>query len=397
MQHASSPGAIDPKIEPLTEEELAMNAITARPKRRKPAAQPDNDTEEDEQAQARGPKKRVPQVVSAPSPISASSPLNAPSPVAPLANERANCAFEQQTGPVLKIERLTPDVRSKLYSSEQPVGSPVPPKQDDDMDYDELLAQEPNEDQEIPASPLNNIPKSTRASTRIRSKPANTVAEAEPSTTTTTRSKPAARSKSAAKSKASKAAAVIAPNDATPKRGTKRKAAVAAGTAVSIGIGVPSVSSSSRITEVDQLEPSADSSSEDDGNNGRRRHRRKRREQGLTRKPHKYAYREVQNLRTLDDITNDPASTDNLDKPMAAFTKDMDGIVSKMFKEMEMVRAEKKKKDEAKTNMTEDELAELKKKEEEDAELEARRKQIAKERDAEKRRREQEGQILAES
>ncbi|KAI8370005.1 hypothetical protein BD560DRAFT_397344 [Blakeslea trispora] len=115
-------------------------------------------------------------------------------------------------------------------------------------------------------------------------------------------------------------------------------------------------------------------------------------------KPDPYAYRQVKNMRTLDDVTYDPSVKANVDNTMTSFTRDIDGVVSKTFKEMEVLREAKEKKEAEKKNMSAEELDALRKKEEAEEAQAARQKEEEKERrEAERLRREAEGQVLTES
>jgi hypothetical protein len=100
-------------------------------------------------------------------------------------------------------------------------------------------------------------------------------------------------------------------------------------------------------------------------------------------------------LKTLDDIDFDPSRLDDLDRPMTNFTKDIDGIVSKNFREMEKSRYVQKEKQEAIKRMTKEEIDLLKQKEVE--EEERKKKQLQKEKEEqERRKRDSENSVIEE-
>ena len=103
-------------------------------------------------------------------------------------------------------------------------------------------------------------------------------------------------------------------------------------------------------------------------------------------------------LKTLDDVSHDPAPKDYLDRPMSDFIRDLQtGIVSKTFKEFEIERVKKKKRVEEQTKMSKEdrEAALLLEKMEEDARKaeEERKKKEAEER----REQELEASVLQET
>ncbi|KAI8880193.1 hypothetical protein K501DRAFT_287025 [Backusella circina FSU 941] len=102
-------------------------------------------------------------------------------------------------------------------------------------------------------------------------------------------------------------------------------------------------------------------------------------------------------LQTLDDIDFDPARLDDLDRPMAMFTRDLDGIVSKNFREMEKVRYAQKDKLDAMKRMTKEELEILKKNEEEEKEKKKRQLEKEKEENERKRQESENAAVLEES
>lgn len=197
------------------------------------------------------------------------------------------------------------------------------------------------------------------------------------------KSKAKEKEKSAVKSK-SKAAS----------KGSKK----GGGTAISIGIGIPSASASTPTTPAESAEASAEEEeySEEDSDGNRVVKTRKKKRRGYKRS-RKFDYRLVENMRTLDDIANDPAPAENLDKPMHNFTKDIDGIVSKIFKEMETSRSEAKKKDEEKSKMSKEELEAFRLKEVAEERIARAKKDAAKAKEEERRRKELDGEVLAES
>ncbi|KAI8083413.1 uncharacterized protein B0P05DRAFT_570730 [Gilbertella persicaria] len=419
---APSPSAILPKEEPLTQEELAINANSSQRKRPRPTVPVIEE-----------PSHAAPRVAAAPSPI------DAPSPMAPI--ERPDCRLDA-SAPLLKIERMTPDVRTKLNlgeSSGQPTTQPAAQintmKKDEDENRDEALLASDDEEIDIqnntpepitapspppitppPITPPPITPPVPKKQTAKRTQPRRAKTP-KPAITNVPETSTGSRSSSRqAKVKATEAiasqpalleddsddneeAVIITAKPAKKNKGKgKPSTAITPGssnraTPVSISIGVPSQTEQQ---QQDSYESCTTDSDEEIARLQGRRTKRAKRTGQMIRKPHKFAYRLVENMRTLDDITDDLNKIDNLDKPMSTFTKDVDGIVSKAFKEMETAREAKKKTEEAKKTMSPEELEALKKKEEaEEAEV-ARQKLLAKEKDDERRRREAEN-VLAES
>lgn len=180
----------------------------------------------------------------------------------------------------------------------------------------------------------------------------------------------------------------------TANKGSKKGGA----TAISIGIGIPSASSSTPITPSESANASAEEEEYSDvDSDGNRVVKTRKKKRTVYRKSTKFDYRLVQNMRTLDDITNDPAPAENLEKPMSSFTKDIDGIVSKTFKEMETLREEARKKNEARSKLSAEELEVLKQKEAEEERIAKEKRDAAKAKEEERRRKELDGQVLAES
>lgn len=288
------------------------------------------------------------------------TPFSAPSPVA-VVDDRPDCAF-QNTRSGVKSERLTPGTSRMRISMSRDL------KEDEGelIDTKDILAAAPVSS--TPASPMN-FDTRTPSPSRSPTPP--------PKKTRTKKAKGKGKAVEGATSKST----------TTAKKSTKAiKAKASTSGGNSIGIGIPS---SSGATPISIGAPSASNTTKEVETVKKSGVRRK----GVK----KFAFRLPENLKTLDDITNDPARPENLEKPMCAFTKDVDGIVSKHFKELEVARyAEKRKLEEAAT-LSPEELEAAKKKEEEEAELNAKRRKIAQEKEAEKRKREMEGSVLAES
>lgn len=432
-----STSAIDSKSEYLTKEEIAINAAAATRKRRRVSKEePDDDMPSISQSHS----------IKAPSPVREISPSDI--------TDRPHCNFDQL---LLKVESVAQDSKESLSQVDMepqqldPKGNieehvrvrkeSVAPKVDnnvpkmdvsDDVNYTELLADGEDDDVDVDgdvpverlmpvyidvgqtnpnATPVNADEISTRPASRRQSarsskliasdrlKGAGYISGAnddddqyqadeadeveqpkkkklkplKPKGKGKEREKPAAKSKS---------------------KGSKK----GAGTAISIGIGIPSASTSTPITPGESAEASSEeeeySDVDSDGNRIVKTRKKKRR--GYKRS-HRFDYRLVENLRTLDDITNDPAPAENLERPMFEFTKDIDGIVSKTFKEMEVLRSEARKKDEAKSKMSKEELEALKIKEAEEERAAKAKRDAAKAKEDERRRRELDGQVLAES
>jgi hypothetical protein len=426
------PVSIDPKNELLTEEELAINAAVANRKRRRPS---------DEQPIA---TSYNPRVVKAPSPMSASSPI--------ASIDKLDCNIEKKKRGTtfLKVEHMAPDAQKKMQSiTEEPQQSAdkeatedfvrirkesVAPKvdnnvpkidlDDDQMDYADLLASGEDDDvdvdgdihverlmpvyidvgspvvhgEETESEPKRAMPRLSKTNSRLKA--TRYIAPENDSDDNNEGDEDNEQRKSKPTSKKRKAKLLKGKDKALVKKKlTSGKSSKKGGaTAISIGIGVPTASSSTSIvpTETAQISEEEEEFSDKDSDGNRIIRIRKKRNRG-PRKQHKYAYRLVQNMRTLDDIANDPSPADNLEKPMSDFTKDIDGIVSKAFKEMEGLRSEAKKKDEERSKLTAEELDALKKKEAEEERIEKEKKDAAKARDEERRRKELDGQVLAES
>ncbi|KAI8637344.1 hypothetical protein BD408DRAFT_424709 [Parasitella parasitica] len=429
--------SVDTKNEPLTEEELAINASAASRKRRRPSYE---------------------------EPV----PTNTPSPMSAI--DKPDCTFEkhrQDVLPFLKVERMTPDTKKRLYDITEEPQQPtddtatsedlvpirkesVAPKidlDDDNIDYSDLLASGEDDDVDVdgdvhverlmpvyidvgtPSSkePKKRLalkrllPRSSKSSANVKLKAARYSSDQDESDQLDEdkdkeeekeedevgdkekkeQPKPAPKKrmiqplkvkrKSIAKEKP------VAKKKSTPSsKGAKKGGA----TAVSIGINIPTASSSTRLAssgaaKSDKTDPGEEEYSEVDSDGKRVVRTRKKKQKG--EKKYKYAYRLVENMKTLDDITNDPTSVNNLHKPMSSFTKDVDGIVSKTFKEMETQRMRAKKKKEETSRMSQEELEALRKKEAEEERIATEIKEAAKAREEERRKKELEGKVLAES
>ncbi|KAI8375302.1 hypothetical protein EDC96DRAFT_562368 [Choanephora cucurbitarum] len=264
----------------------------------------------------------------------------------------------------------------------------------DDKEYEDTIASSSRD-------VVSGLPSSRRAKARA----AQVIAEADlglsegetessdeedrvPVRKPTTKSKPAngSRSTPAIKPKQTKDKGKGKATAITPKSTSK-------GAPISISIGVPGQPNPT----ANDKDASETSEGEDEAHrtNGKKR---KRKAGVAIDKPDPYAYRRVKNMRTLDDITEDPSLKINVEKPMIAFTRDIDGVVSKTFKEMEIQRESNEKKEEAKKNMSVEELDALRKKEEaEEAEMIRKKEEEKEQREAERLRREAEGQVLTES
>ncbi|KAG2211632.1 hypothetical protein INT47_008729 [Mucor saturninus] len=292
------------------------------------------------------------------------SPFSAPSPVANVDEEGSDCAL-RGTRSSVKSERITPGAHSLRKSMSRAL------KEDEGerIDAKDILAAAPMSS--TPASPVNF---ETWTPTPSRT-------PSPPPSTKKTRSKKAKGKGKAVEGSISTSKA----SSATKRSARTTKASTSGGS--SIGIGIPSSSGATPISIGAPTATDTDVKEEESA-----------KKTGVRRKgPKKFAYRLPENLKTLDDITNDPAKPDNLEKPMCAFTKDIDGIVSKNFKEMETVRYTEKRKLEEAASLSPEELEAAKKKEEEEAELNAKRRKIAQEKEAERRKKEMDGTILAES
>lgn len=402
----------------LTQEEMEMNALVSQ-KRRQSTSAPEGSS-----ASA----KRKPSGVS--SPMYVPAPITAPSPKAPII-DRPDCAFSGRSAPVLKMERITPGPNNSRKSMSRPLKE----DEEDPVDAKERLAAAPVSS--VPSSPFTQdttaparsptperspspppAPRSRKNKGKQRAteeaadesspppqpqrkgRGRQRVVEVEEEEYEFERSPSPAPAPAPTKRNKGKQRTTSDDEDygKRPKRTAKKpsvnkRATKSSRTAAGSSIGIPSVSSSSGVAisiGAPSKQKSDDEDSDSDSDNRRPRFNGRK-------VPKKYAYRLPENLKTLDDITNDPTKLENLDKSMATFTKDIDGIVSKNFKELEINRYNAKKKLEDAKNMSEEELAVLKKKEEEEQELLAKKKQIAKEKEEERRRKEKDGQILAES
>ncbi|CAO3646285.1 unnamed protein product [Mucor hiemalis] len=402
-ENETPPQPIENDENGLTQEEIEMNAIAAARRRNK-------------------------KLMSAPSPlpISADSPTSAPSPIAPILY-RPDCALEASNAPVLKIERITPGLEPGRKSMSR------------------ALKAEANEDDE---ADIKTIPESESPSPRIRSQESTPIdiiksspvmrtasppldmdidmdmdfdipspmadATPPPQSPTPTPNPPlpspspvviirknkgkrkatetdsdffAPKPKRTATTKATKTSKPTKPrktrNGGAGPSGSSGKSfsAPSNSKAIAISIGAPSTSEEKDVDEEIELD--------EDGMPKSSKKKDKRKD--------RFEYRLPENMKTLDDITNDPARVENLEKPMSVFTKDIEGIVSKTFKETETARYAAKKKLEDAANMSPEELAVMKEKEKEEAELLEKKKKIAKEREEERRKREAESSVLAES
>ncbi|KAI8992376.1 hypothetical protein BDB01DRAFT_778256 [Pilobolus umbonatus] len=95
---------------------------------------------------------------------------------------------------------------------------------------------------------------------------------------------------------------------------------------------------------------------------------RQRKEEERKRKEEAKAYKLLENMRTMDDIHYDPVKEVDLEKSMFEFINDIDGIVSKTYKEAVMQQEAEKIKQQNMKKLNLEEQAELKRKEEEEAE-----------------------------
>lgn len=294
------------------------------------------------------------------------SPISAPSPQAPM-DDHPDCAFDDAHRSIIKSERVTP----AIFSMRKSMSRTLKEDEGERIDAKEILAAAPISS--TPASPMNF-----------------NFGDASPSRSPT----PPPR-KSRVKKNKGKGKTVEATISTPRLSGTKRAARAtkvksgASANGSSIGIGIPSVSS--RATAISIGAPSTTASDNEDSGSSNKK-------SGIKRKGiKKFAFRLPENLKTLDDVTNDPARAENLEKPMSSFTKDIDGIVSKNFKELELVRFAAKRKIDDAANLSPEDLAATKKKEEDESELVAKKRKIAKEKEAERRKKELDGTILAES
>ncbi|KAG2232053.1 hypothetical protein INT48_009401 [Thamnidium elegans] len=276
--------------------------------------------------------------------------------------ERPDCALEIDGRAVLKFEQITPGPPS---IARKRMSIPLKEDEGERMDAKTILA----------AAPVSSVPASPMA----------------PSNTTSAATSPIQRD--ASYSPGPKIGISAPSSSATTTAKPKKKVNKSKSTAgTSIGIGVPTTSSGSTAITVGVPGPSTENNEEDDDEMGTGRPGSKKR-----KGPKIHDFRLPENLRTLNDIKEDPADIEALDKPMASFTKDIDGIVSKNFKEMELLRYESLQKLERAAKMSPEELAAVKKKEAEEAEEDAKKKKIAKQKEDERRRKEADGHVLAES
>ncbi|KAL7327663.1 hypothetical protein PS15p_206066 [Mucor circinelloides] len=429
--------SIDPKSEFLTREELAINAAAANRNRRRASKEEPDETPSHSRS------------------IRESSPVREPSP-SDFA-DKPDCTFDKKTqnALVLKVESMASDSKEKIdevnEESQQPTEEhvrirkeSVAPKvdndvpkidvNDDDMDYTDLLASGEDDDVDVdgdvpverlmpvyidigqtnPNSQVNPNESSTRPTTKRTSARSQktaaierlkgtryiaaedddgTFVEEEEEETEQPQKKKFKPLKPKGKNK-EKDTSLAKSKSKTASKSSKKGGA----TAISIGIGIPSASSSTPITPSESANASAEEEeySDVDSDGNRVVKTRKKKRTGY-RKSTKFDYRLVQNMRTLDDITNDPAPAENLEKPMSSFTKDIDGIVSKTLKEMETLREEARKKNEARSKLSAEELEVLKQKEAEEERIAKEKRDAAKAKEEERRRKELDGQVLAES
>ena len=316
---------------------------------------------------------------------------------------RSDCAVENNGIPALKFEQSpSPMVRRTRRNS---ISQPL--KKDDDEAYDhkERLASpkvdiesldppSPEADDSVPPSITSSRSESastTPAPTIIRATRRN---KGKGKATDTDFFAPRTKSKTP----------VV--QSSTKSRTTRNARGVGSSTSKSSSIGIPTVNKAVSISigapSAAQSEDEEDEEDEEEDYDADKflRPARRGRKAGprlLREKSDRFAYRLPENLKTLEDINKDPANPDNLDKSMATFTKDIDGIVSKIFKEQELARHNAKRKLDAASKMTPQELAEMKAKEKEEEELAAKRRKIAQEKEEERRRKEADSSVLAES
>ncbi|KAI8082047.1 hypothetical protein BDF21DRAFT_444091 [Thamnidium elegans] len=350
----------------LTQEEMLMNALATRKRPRVESS---------------------PLPLSAPSPVAAPSPIAAPSPKAPIL-ERPDCALEIDGRAVLKFEQITPGPPS---IARKRMSIPLKEDEGERMDAKTILAAAPVSS--VPASPMAPSNTTSAATSPIQRDASYSPGPSEPPVVIRPAKKQKLK-KPKQKAKASTEIGISAPSSsATTTAKPKKKVNKSKSTAgTSIGIGVPTTSSGSTAITVGVPGPSTENNEEDDDEMGTGRPGSKKR-----KGPKIHDFRLPENLRTLNDIKEDPADIEALDKPMASFTKDIDGIVSKNFKEMELLRYESLQKLERAAKMSPEELAAVKKKEAEEAEEDAKKKKIAKQKEDERRRKEADGHVLAES
>lgn len=341
----------------LTQEEIRMNALATR---------------------------KRPRVESSP------LPLSAPSPMAPIL-ERPDCALEIDGRPILKFEQVTPGPPSNARKS---MSRPLKEDESERIDSKAILASA--RDASVPASPMAPTPDVPSPMYRD---PSFSPSPSEPPAVIRPTKKPKTK-KPKPKAKPSTEIGISAPSSSvntiptTTTAKPKKKTNKSKSTGTSIGIGVPSSSTSGTAITIGAPGKTQENNEDDDDDDEMSTGRRG----GKKRKgPKIYDYRLPENLRTLDDVKEDPADIDALEKPMKNFTKDIDGVVSKNFKEMETIRYEALRKLERVAKMSLEEIAAMKKKDEEEAVEAAKKKKIAKQKEDERRRKEADGHVLAES
>ncbi|RCH82874.1 Transcription factor TFIIIB component B [Rhizopus azygosporus] len=312
----------------------------------------------------------------------------------------------EETEIAIKNEQLTPDnrIKSRLASEEVPIKH-SPPSIDTSamLSEDHPMSEQMTVEEQVPS---DNHPMSEEVIVDVLSEeqaPSEdqtmvAVPSEEPSSSSTsTQPKRLAQKKGKEKAKESDASDFFEPRTKKPKTtpiskpkktsgksdggsssSSKPKKTGSGGsssnkaTAVAISIGAPSSATP---------EPE-DKDSEFKNIPGRRKNKTK----------DVYDFRLPENMKTLDDISEDPAKPEMLDKPMSFFTKDIDGVVSKAFKEMEMKRFEEIQKLEEAKQLSPEKLEEFKRKQEEEAEK--KRKAEEERRAEEKRLREEKAQSV---
>ncbi|GAA5797325.1 hypothetical protein HPULCUR_002706 [Helicostylum pulchrum] len=343
-------------------------------------------TQEEIQMNALATRKR-PRIESSP------LPLSAPSPKAPIL-ERPDCALEIDGRPILKFEQVTPGPPSIARKS---MSRALKEDESERIDAKDMLAAAPASS--VPASPMAfDSPSAADSPIQRDHSYSPSPSPSEPPAIIRPTKKPKLKKpKQKAKSgteigiSTPSSSAGTATTTAKPKKKVNKPKS-SGGT--SIGIGIPGTSSGSTAITVGVPGPSTanNEEEEEDDEMGTGRPGSKKR-----KGPKIHDFRLPENLRTLDDIKEDPVDVEALEKPMALFTKDIDGIVSKNFKEMEIIRYESLRKLERAAKMSPEELAAMKKKELEEAEEASKKKKIAKQKDEERRRKEADGHVLAES
>ena len=254
----------------------------------------------------------------------------------------------------------------------------APSPSDEHNTVDVPVKREEVEIEKIPSSPNtsstnnNRIPQPSSSINASQTNSATTSRASKSTTSTTKKGSTSRKTQNKDKGKAKEASTI------EPKRKSTPISAGSKPTAIAIGIGVPSTSAA---TSNEEESPAS---------------KRRRLMMEAAKKKKESDFRLPENMRTLDDTSEDPAKPDLLDKSMSYFTKDIDGVVSKTFKEMEMKRYEELKKAEEAKKMSSEELEAFKKKEEEEA---ANKKKIeeAKKAEEEKRRKEKANSVLQET